>query len=298
LLGLGLQEDPGAGVRLTARLGRGEEKGLAAAPPQFFRHPDGSWQFRGPSVEVLHAMARELAIPTSNVTETVDAVEIGLATVALAVVRTAPAHFLVRGSDASEVRALAGTLRETGIQATFTGEAKEWVPPPVVTPINIPTSFPVGGIARCLSKMALNYVCSLFGTEMALDPAFDRLRRFARYDEGRFIDFATPALLDHTQQEAVRGYSHPARHALVLNQVPKDSLYVLAVQVILYGKAMGIVRLAATPAPLLSLGTWRVTYFKPEEKTFEHLIVPADGLRCFVNIEALVLGASSLVESA
>ena len=299
LLGLGLQEDPDAGVRLTARLGmKGDEKGLAAAPPQFFRHPDGSWHFRGPSVEALQAMTRELATPQSSVTETVDGDEDGRAPSALAVVRTAPKRFLVRGSIASEVQALARRVRDQGLQLEFTGEVNEWVPPAQVAPINIKTSFPVGSIARCLAKMALEYVCSLFGTGVALDPAFDRVRRFARYGEGSFVDFVTPALLNHTQQDAVRGYAHPTRHTLVLNQIEKESLYRVAVWVILHGKAMGLVRLAATPAPLLPLGTWRVTYLDHAQRSFEHLTVPDDGLRCFVNIEAIVPGAGSLVESA
>jgi hypothetical protein len=58
---------------------------------------------------------------------------------------------------------------------------------------------------------------------------------------------------------------------------------------------MGLVRLAATASPLLPPGTWRVTYFDHEQKTFEHLTVPDDGLRCFVNIEALVPGAGALM---
>lgn len=297
LLGLGLQEDPEAGVRLTARLGmKGEEKGLAAAPPQFFRHPDASWNFRGPSLEVLRAMAMELSLPTPGVTEVVDADEVNKPPVALAVVRTSPSTFIVRGSDASEVQGLASTLREKGLRVAFTDDVEEWVPPLEVAQINIKTSFPIGRIARCLSKMALNYVCGLFGTDLALNPAFEPLRRFARYGEENFIDFVTPAMLSQTQQDAVRGYSNPARHALVLNQVQKDSEYVVAVQVVLYGKAIGIVRLSATPTPLLPLGTWRVTYFDHQQKTFEHLTVPTDGLRCFVNIEALVPGAGSLVE--
>jgi HNH endonuclease len=299
LLGLGLQEDPDAGVRLTARLGvKGDEKGLVAAPPQFFRHHNGSWQLRGPSTEALQAMTRELAAPQADVTESVDSDEEGKAPSALAVVRTAPATFLVRGSIASEVQALAKTLREQGLQLEVTDDVDEWVPPTQVRPIDIKTSFPVGNISRCLAKMALDYICCLFGSDVALDRAFDRVRRFARYGEESFIDFVTPAILHRTQQDGVRGYAHPARHALVLNQIETESLYRVAVSVVLYGKAMGIVRLAATSTPILPLGTWRVTYFNHEQRTFEHLTVPDDGLRCFVNIEALVPGAGELLEDA
>jgi hypothetical protein len=88
---------------------------------------------------------------------------------------------------------------------------------------------------------------------------------------------------------------HPSRHALVLNQIEMDGLYRVAVQVVLHGKAIGLVRLASSSEPVLRRGTWRVTYFDHERKTFEHLTVPDDGLRCFVNLEALVPGAGALV---
>jgi hypothetical protein len=129
----------------------------------------------------------------------------------------------------------------------------------------------------------------------------DKLSGFvssANYEMGSFIDFVTPALLNQSQQHAVRGYSHPARHTLVLNQIEKGSLHRVAVWIILHGKAMGFVRLSATSAPVLPLNTWRVTYFDHEKRTFEHLTVPDDGLRCFVNIEALVPGAGALGEGA
>jgi hypothetical protein len=298
LLGLGLQEDPGAGVQLTARLGmRGEEKGLAAAPPQLFRGPDGVWHFRGASSEALEALARELSSPVANVSERVDVDEDSKAPIALAVIRTAPGTFLVRGTNAAEVQDLARSMRETGMQVVLDGEARPWVPPAEVAPITIKTSFPVGSISRCLSKVALNYACALFGTAFVLDPAFDRVRSFARYGEVGFMEFVSPSMLDQSQQDAVRGYSDPSRHALALNQVLLDGLYRIAVQIVLYGKAIGIVRLSATPEPLLPLRTWRVSYFDHAKRTFEHLTVPDDGFRCFANIDALVPGATaSLLE--
>ena len=291
LLRLGLQEDPETGVRISARLGtRGEEKGLAAAPPQLFRDREGVWHFRGPSIEVLEALARELSSPAEKVSERVDVDTDGEAPIALAAVRTAPGSFLVRGTDAAEVHEIAQSLREKGIQVVFDGEGRPWVPPAEVTPITIETSFPVGNISRCLSKVSLNYVCALFGTDLVLDAAFDPVRRFARYGEGSFVDFVSPSMLDHGQQDAVRGYSDPSRHALVLNQVMLDGVYRVAVQVLLYGKAIGIVRLSATREPLLPLGTWRVSYFDHAKRTFEHLKVPDDGLRCFANVAALIPG--------
>jgi hypothetical protein len=38
---------------------------------------------------------------------------------------------------------------------------------------------------RALTKIALNYVAAVAGADVALSPAFDQARRFARYDEGK-----------------------------------------------------------------------------------------------------------------
>lgn len=290
LLGIGLQEDSAAGVRLTARRGtNGDEKDLSVLLTQLFCARDGSWHFRGSSPEALQVMAKELSRPCRKVSEAVDADVEGELPTALAIVRTAPGSFMVRGADAAAVGALATTLREKGVQVDIPDNVEEEAPEPsLVPPIKIKTSFPVGRIARCLAKVALNFVCSLFGTWMALDPAFDPLRRFARHGEGNFVEFVNLAIFDDGLEEAVRAYAHPTRHALVLNQIQKDSRFLATVQVILYGKAVGLVRLATAVQPLFPLGTWRVSYFDPALTAFEHFVVPQDGLRCFVNIEAVV----------
>ena len=167
-------------------------------------------------------------------------------------------------------------------------EAEEVPPPSTVAPILIKTSFPLGRVARCLSKMALEYICARFGTNVALDQALDRLRRFARHGEGNFSQFVDLAVFDSGLQSAVRAYAHPTRHALVLNQLHNESLFSVVVQIVLYGTAIGVVRVATTEQPLLPLGTWRVSYFDPQQKTFEHYVVPQDGLGCFVNIGAVL----------
>lgn len=298
LLGFGLQEDAEAGVQLTARLGmKNGERGLAVRPPQLFQLPDGAWRFQGPSLTVLEVMRRELSGPTPNVSELVDTSTDSQLPVALAIVRTGPGQFLVRGPDVAKVRALANSIREHGLSFVAPLRTIEREPPQEVAVISIPTSFPVGQIARCLAKVALDYLCSLFTPSVALNAAFDPLRQFARYGEGSFVDFVTPAMLNHKQQEMARGYSHPDYHALVINQIKRDSRYIVAVQVILYGRATGIVRLSNTSLPLLPLGTWRVTYFNHAKRTFEHIVVPDDGLRCFVNIEAIVPGAGGFLKN-
>jgi HNH endonuclease len=299
ILGLGLHLDEEAGVRLTYRVGlRGPEKGLLIPPPQLFRHPNGSWQFRGPSVGGLDAMRTEVSAPTSKVTERLDPPEPGKPPSALAVVRTAPATFLVRGAVEAEVSDLARRLRSTGLELTRNEGHTTWVPPAKPPPLDIKSQLPVGSVARSLAKVALNFLCSLFGTDVALQPEFDPLRSFARYDEGSFMDFVSLAILDEPQRKAANPFSDPERHALVLVQVPDGSMYRLGVQVVLHGKSVAIVRMSKTATPLLPLGTWRVTYFDHVRKTVEHLAIPHDGIRCFPNIDAVVPGASSLWEEA
>jgi hypothetical protein len=296
LFGLGLQEDPTTGVRLSSRVVmKGPQKGLVAATPQMFRHPDGTWQFRGKSVNLLQQMMKELASPTEKVKEQVGPSEPGKPPVALAVVRTAEKTFLVRGENQQEVSELAAKLRSAGLPVVFSGTVSEWVPPPKPPSVVTTNQIPVGSISRSLAKVALNYVCSLFGTDVALDPAFDGLRRFARYGEGSFLDFVSPAMLDEEQRDAPNPFLHPDRHALVLIQPPDGAMYRLGVQVMLYGKPVGMVRMSRTAQPILPLGTWRVTYFDHVKKTVEHLRIPDDGFRCFVNIEAVVPGAAAML---
>jgi hypothetical protein len=295
LLGMGLQEDP-SGVLVSARHGmKGIERGLAVTLPQAFRLPDGSWNFRGGTRELLDAMLRELATPATSVSSEVVPTPEGSVPVALAVVRTAPGKFLARGSDASEVEGLERTLRREGLKPTFVGDAREWVPPDQVAPIVIKSEIPVGKLSRVLAKVAINYVCGLFDPQTVLRAEFDSVRHFARYDEGAFLDFVSLAILDQQQREAPNPFSHPARHALVLLEAPSDSGYRIRVQVVLYGRAVALVRLGSSPVRLFPPGTWRVTYFDYERRTFEHLRIPDDGLRCFVNMAA-VPGAAELME--
>jgi hypothetical protein len=298
LLGLGLQDDPTTGVRLSARLGlHGEERGLSVSPPQVFQLPDGSWQFRGGSTDVLATMIEEIGRPVAKVHETVDVSSDGLP-VALAVVRTGPGAYVVRGAKAAEVRALAARLRAEGMRPTHLGAPAQWTPPERVQPISRGVEIPVGRISRAAAKVALNYVCSTLGAESALRTEFDPLRRFARDGEGAFLDFVSLALLDQYQREAVNVFAHPSRHALVLAEVHDGAQYQTGVQIVVFGQPFAVVRMGSAPYPMLPPRTWRVTYFDHEKKTFEHLRIPDDGPRCFVNIDSVVPGASALLSAA
>jgi hypothetical protein len=298
LLGLGLQEDP-SGVLISARHGlKGPEQGLAVTLPQAFRLPDGTWAFRAGSRAALDAMFQELATPARDVSTDVVPPVAGAVPAALAVVRTGPSKFLVRGSNATDVDGLRRRLQEEGLKTTYVGDAQEWIPPDRVSPINIRFEIPVTRLARVLAKVALNYVCSLFGPQTVLRAEFDPIRRFARYGEGAFVDFVSLAILDHEQREEPNPFAHPARHALVLLEAPTESIYRAGVKVVLYGRAVAFVHLGSSLAPLLPPGTWRVTYFHHQQKTFEHLRVPVDGLRCFVNLIAIVPEAADLLQES
>ena len=70
--------------------------------------------------------------------------------------------------------------------------------------------------------------------------------------------------------------------------MPRASRCRIGVSVVLYGRPVAFVRFVPSPIPILPPNTWRVTYFDYEARSFEHRRVPDDGLRCFVNLAAIV----------
>ena len=55
--------------------------------------------------------------------------------------------------------------------------------------VEVSTSVSFGARARVLVKMTLNYLCYRLGPSAVLAPAFDPMRRYARYGEGRLASF-------------------------------------------------------------------------------------------------------------
>ena len=290
LSGMGFLDDPAAGVRLSVILRLEGGKNVARLPPQAYRDPSGTWHFVGADQSGLAGLRRDLAKPTPNVDvqEEVDDGE-GLP-IPLMIVRTAPETFLIRGTDLEELGRIAEKIRRVGLAVEYEGTptSSEHFQPRV----RGKTSFPVGAISRAFAKVALNYLCFLFGPETALRPEFDRVRRLARFDEGAFGDIVVLSILSG----GARGpdpYAASQRHALVLQEVEQARRFRVVVQASLHGQALGLVRFPETTYRMLPVGTWRVSYFDHVKKSVEHLRFPDDGLRCFANIEALMPGISA-----
>ncbi len=294
LSGLGLMEDLDAGVRLSVilRLEGGSE--VARLPPQAYRNPAGTWRFVASDESAFEAFFRDLAQPTPNVSIRYESDSDGSLPIPLTIVKTAPRTFLVRGTDADELFRVAEEIRTVGIQTTTCGQptASSHFQPKIESAV----SFPVGETSRAFAKIALNYLCFLFGTESALRFEFDPIRRYARFGEG--------TLGEHVVLSALTGgpsgpepYADPRRHALVLQEVCHQGTFRVAVQAVVHGYSLGIVRFPATPQAMLPSGTWRVSYFDHVAKSVEHLRVPDDGTRCFANIEALLPGISAQTDS-
>jgi hypothetical protein len=83
-----------------------------------------------------------------------------------------------------------------------------------------------GALARAVAKIGFNYFTKTQGVELALRPAFDPLRRFVRYDEGRPPDFVqfgpAPVLRDR------EGNPLPTRGHLVTVGWDADGVDMLA----------------------------------------------------------------------
>lgn len=289
LSGMGFLEDQAAGVRLSVILRLEGGKDIARLPPQAYRHPSGTWHFVGAEQNGLAALRRDIAQPTSKV-DVQHEEDDGDLPIPLTIVRTAPSTFLVRGTDRAELESIAEKLRTTGLKVDYEGTPTSSTH--LQPKVGARTSFPVGEVSRAFAKVALNYVCLLFGPETALRAEFDPVRRLARFDEGGFGDIVVLSMMTG-EARGPDPYADPNRHALVIQEVEHAGRFRVAVQASLHGYALGLVRFPETADRMLPAGTWRVSYFDHVAKSVEHLKVPDDGLRCFANIEALMPGISA-----
>lgn len=295
LSGMGFLEDTDAGVRLSVVLrldGRGD---IARLPPQAYRHPSGRWHFVGADQACLDSLRRDIAQPTPNVEVRVEVDDVDGLPIPLTIIRTAPKTFLVRGTDGGELARIAEQLRTVGLAVVEEGTPISSAHAQPMLRAN--TSFPVGAVSRAFAKVALNYLCLLFGPQAALRRELDPVRRFARFNEGVFGDIVVLSVM----KGGARGpdpYADANRHALVLQEVELAGRFRVAVQASLHGYALGLVRFPETPERILPAGTWRVSYFDHVQKSVEHLKVPDDGLRCFANIQAIIPDIGADVEPA
>lgn len=294
LSGMGFLEDPAEGVRLSVILRLEGGRDIARFPPQAYRHPSGTWHFVGADQEGLASLRRDITQPTSSVSVQHEVDDGGLP-IPLTIVRTAPRTFLVRGTDPEELDRIAEKLRTAGLAVDYesTPSASEHFQPKVQGS----TSFRVGAVSRAFAKVALNYLCLLFGPETALRSEFDPVRRFARFAEGAFGDIVVLSILNG-ESRSPDAYADPNRHALVLQEVEHAGRFRVAVQASLHEYALGMVRFPETSERMLPPRTWRVSYFDHVAKSVEHLSVPDDGIRCFANSEAFLPGISTRIERA
>lgn len=264
--GLGFLEDADAGVSVTVFVRLDDERNIVRLPPQVYRHPDGTWRFIGADEAGLAGLLRDVVQPAVSVDVRAETDADDSLPIPLTIVRTAPNTFVVRGTDAEEIASIAAQLRTSGMRLDYQGEptaSASYQPK-----IRANSSFPVGEVSRALAKLALNYLCLLFGPETALREEFDPVRRLARFNEGAFGELVVLSMMNGGR-DVPNPYADLNRH----------------------------VRFPQTPSPMLPLGTWRVSYFDHVRKAVEHLAVPRDGLRRFANMKAILPGLDAQVES-
>ncbi len=289
LLRQGFHRDPGSDLVLAARIA----DGLLTFAPQIFRRKNGVWTYYGPPQVDPAILLAELADPGTIALSTKVAAS-AEGEVALAVIRSSARNYLVQGPSADSVASL-----ESAIHAGMFAQAvsldrgsDDRTDPP--GPVEYQLNIDLGAVARASAKIALNFVCKHFGAETALKSAFDPLRRFARYGEGKWHEFVTPTLLNGDLAAAAPGFAAPDRHTIMLQQVPLGGGFQIVVFIFVSGEMVAKILLLPSPVgePLLPPGTWRVSYFYPAAREVDDLRVPEDGFRCFANPEAVGIPAS------
>lgn len=279
-LGRAVLED---GTSVNARL-RPDDNG--EFPPQLYEAGPTVWKFLGHREADLHQMLAELAKPTtlqvkSEVVANADGVP------RLAILRSAPRIYLVQGTDGDVVERFAAKVRSEGMRPQSTAEPMERSSNrnPEIT---YRTSLLLEPFCRAMAKVALNFVCHRLGPEVALRSEFDGVRRYARYGEGSFMDYAVPTALNRTLEHAAAAFVTADHHALYLMVADVEGGRREAVFIVLRGKAIG--RLDLTRGnPGLPAGTWLITRFDEAKRSYEDLTFPNDMHRAVLNPAVLGL---------
>jgi len=271
------------GTSVNARL---RNDGLGEFPPQLLERGDGVWRFLGSREADLHQMVGELAEPASLTVRT-EVVKASEGVPRLAVLRSAPKVYLIQGTDGALVDRFAAKVRVEGMRAEWTGEPIE-ASDTATPPIKYDTALLLDPFCRAMAKVALNFVCYRLGPEVALRPEFDGVRRFARYGEGAFFDFAVPTVLNHTLGDTAAPFATPDHHALILATGGADGGRREAVFIAIEGRTVGRMDLTRGH-PALPPGSWMLTRFDVARRTFEDLVLPDDMPRAVLNPAALGL---------
>jgi len=241
-VGIGFQLDPEIGMKVPIRYGRkGAEDGLSICPPTILRLKDGSFRYRGPA-EALDPMMAELRMPNAGVRLLSEEIANDDVPVATSIVRSRPNTFFVVGSDAKMVGILGDEIRKNGLDG-FKGEQTESTRPSQIPAIQMKGEIPIGGISRALTKVALNFLCHVFGPEKALEGHFDPARRYARFGEGTFrgrLRFPDDHLEGGLSQADPEQF-----HAILLKQEIDDKVFVVDAEIVIRGIRLGVIRLAS-----------------------------------------------------
>jgi len=276
--GLGFGTTMHDGHRVLARM---RSDGLGEYPPQLYEVGPKEWRCLGHSVEQSQWMFAELAEPaTLQINESVVLCEEG--TPRLAIIRSKPRTYLVRGFEAASVAKLASQLRTSGLQPDWLANPTNGSSEEPPAPISYPTALHFEPYCRALAKVALNYVCHRLGAETALKPEFDELRNFARKGGSPF-DHVLPALLNHSIEDSGAAYFASHHHGLLLVKIGTDDGEREAVFVVLGGKTVARVDLTRGRGGLPE-DTWiLLSRFDADQRAVDHFTLPNDMPRALIN---------------
>lgn len=270
------------GVAVTARY---RPDGNGEFPPQLYEATPTTWRFLGPREEDFHSMLRELKEPEALQVKSAVVTREGAPR--LAILRSAPNVYLVQGVEAAAVEQLVARVRSEGFKPDWFNESfsRTTTENPAIT---FDTSLKLEPFCRALAKVALNFVCYRLGIDAGLRPAFDAVRRYARYGEGHFMDFAVPALLNHELSDSLQPFVTERHHACFLVKGDSDEGHREALFVAIRGKTIGRIDLTRGNAGLPQ-GTWLLSRFDEGQRSVEDLTLPNDMLRALLNPAALGL---------
>jgi hypothetical protein len=281
-LGIGELRSGASGQAFAVRIGVDR---VPSVFPQFSMTDNGTWQFLGPDESQFEAMLGELRVPgTARIKARVVADE---NVSRCRVIRSGPGSFLVEGRDASAVQEMASDLRERGLIPAWRTPSSEVNHGP--TPeVRFNIAVDLNKLCRAMAKVALNYVCYRFGVEMALHPGLDRIRLFARYDEGECFDFVVPTLLNSSLANSCAAFASKDHH-IVQYVSPGSASGRRSIFIAVQGTTIGRVDLTRGDPPLPLEGWIRGTRFDHVKHTVEDYSLPDDIIRAVINPAALGL---------
>jgi hypothetical protein len=269
------------GTDVNARYRR---DGYGEFAPQIFEVSPTEWRFLGHRECDFHVMLRELADP-EQLKIKLEQLNSAPGVPRLAIIRSAPYVYLIQGIDDELLARFSEKVRTTGfkpdwVNDTFRNSAEE------NPSIRFDTSLALEPFCRSMAKIALNFICYRLGSDIALREEFDSVRRYARFGEGSFVDYAVPTILNHSLADSNAAFVAAEHHALFLVVGGGKDVRTEAVFISVRGKTIG--RLDLTRGrPGLPPGAWLLTRFDEKHRSVEDLTLPDDMPRALLNPEVL-----------